>query len=313
MKPVGAADETPIELNEVSAGYGLSTVVRDTTLRIGHGITLLAAPNGAGKTTFLRLCAGILQAKSGHIRVLEDDPYANSGVRAKIGYLSHQVGLEPRLTVAENLEFWARMRGLAGQSRRSGVAEVITELDLGKLASAEAGTLSRGQRQRLSLARALIGRPRLLLLDEPATGLDPGWYEKVTGILETRVREQGASVLLASHDPRDHATGWRVLEIDGGVIRDRPHGVHSGAARYRVEVVSPVRIVQRGPWRLDYEPDDPRVMTVELAANGALAEFVAALEQVSATVASISLLGTLSGDAGGTDADGVLSSTGERQ
>jgi ABC-type multidrug transport system ATPase subunit len=280
----------PIELTEVSAGYGGDAVIKSTTIRVDHGITLLAAPNGAGKTTFLRLCAGILHAESGRVSVLGGDPYASAGVRARIGYLSHQVGLEPRLTVAENLEFWARMRGLGPARRREVVGEVIDELDLGGLASSRAGALSRGQRQRATLARTLLGRPELLLLDEPATGLDPGWYGTIAGILERQVREDGVCVLLASHDPRDHAAGWQVLEISDGVIRGRPMGDQQAVTRYEVRVASPVRILQRGPWQVEYQPGDEAAMTVTLTAPGALAGFVAALDEVSATVVSIRLL-----------------------
>lgn len=280
----------PIELTDVSAGYGRDLVIRDTTIQVDQGITLLAAPNGSGKTTFLRLCAGILQPVSGTVTVFGGDPYADPGIRAMVGYLSHQVGLEPRLTVAENLEFWARMRGVSPRRRGTAVSEMVADLGLGEIAASRAGMLSRGQLQRATLARALLGRPNLLLLDEPAAGLDPGWYEQITQILESQVRDDGGCVLLASHDPRDHAAGWQVLEIAGGVIRNRTRNDGSRAACYRVRVASPVRIVQDGPWRIDYQGDDPAVMLVTVTMPGALAGFVAALEEVSAMVVSISMI-----------------------
>lgn len=286
---------SPIELTDVSAGYGRDLVIRDTTIKVDQGITLLAAPNGSGKTTFLRLCAGILQPASGAVTVFGGDPYADPGIRAMIGYLSHQVGLEPRLTVVENLEFWARMRGVGPRQRRIAVSGVIADLGLGEIAASRAGMLSRGQRQRVTFARVLLGRPNLLLLDEPATGLDPGWYEQITQILESQVRDDGGCVLLASHDPRDHAAGWQVLEIAEGVIRSRSRNDGSRAACYRVQVASPVRIVHDGPWRIDYQGDDPAVMLVTVAGSGALAGFVTALEKVSAIVVSISLLSRVPG------------------
>jgi ABC-type transport system involved in cytochrome c biogenesis ATPase subunit len=258
-------------------------------VRISPGITLVAAPNGAGKTTLLRLCAGIMRPMSGRVRVLAEDPYARSAIRARIGYLSHQAGLDPCLTVADNLEFWARMRGYRGRQGRQVVTGVVEQLDLGSLASSPAGSLSRGQRQRAALARALLGQPDVLLLDEPATGLDPGWHDKLTRILEGKVRGNGACVLLASHDPRDHATGWKVLEITDGVVHHRRRDHGPAVARYQVEVASPVRITRRGPWEIEYADNDPVAMTVTLTAHGALAAFVSALEQASVTVVSIQL------------------------
>lgn len=303
----------PIELTAVSAGYGHDVIIRDTTIRVDRGITLLAAPNGAGKTTFLRLCAGILQPRSGRVSVLDGDPYASPRVRSRIGYLSHQVGLEPGLTVADNLDFWARMRGLGARQRRHAVSEAIAELELDGLASSPAGSLSRGQRQRASLARTMLGRPELLLLDEPATGLDPGWYETITRILERQVRAEGACVLLASHDPRDHAAGWQVLEITDGVIRGGARAGHKTVTRYQVQVASPVRIVQRGSWQVEYQSEDPASMVVTLTAPSALAGFVAALEQVSATVVSIRLLGSSPDGGDSVSRCGTALATGEHR
>lgn len=277
----------PIVLAEVCAGYGTTPVIRDTTLSVERGITLLAAENGAGKTTFLRLCAGILRPLAGEVRVLAGDPYADPAIRARIGYLSHQSGLDPRLTVADNLEFWARVRGYSGQRGRLAVSEVIEELGLGELAAKAAAMLSRGQRQRAALARALLGDSELLLLDEPASGLDPEWYDAVTRVLERRTAERGASVLLASHDPRDHATGWQVLGITEGVIRRRDRDAGPGWASYVVTVASPTRVAESGSWRIEYPAADPAAMRVTLTVAGALGAFISAVERAGATIVSV--------------------------
>ena len=138
--PPTPPSRSTVELTDVEAAYGSLPVLKNTTVRLDQGITLLAATNGSGKTMLLRLCAGILRPRTGLVRVLDGDPYQDA-VRQHIGYLSHQTGLDPGLTVTQNLLFWAGIHGDGPRMRRQHVAEVVEELDLRSLASTTASQL----------------------------------------------------------------------------------------------------------------------------------------------------------------------------
>ncbi|OQS39614.1 multidrug ABC transporter ATP-binding protein [Chromobacterium haemolyticum] len=145
----------------------------DTTIRRG-AITGLAGPDGAGKTTLLRLLAGLLQASAGTIRVEGLDPIADGdALRALIGYMPQQFGLYEDLTVQENLELYADLRGVVGAERRHSFERLLAFTDLTRFTARPAGKLSGGMKQKLGLACALLGSPRVLLLDEPSVGVDP--------------------------------------------------------------------------------------------------------------------------------------------
>ena len=145
----------------------------DATIRRG-AITGLAGPDGAGKTTLLRLLAGLLQASNGAVRVEGLDPIADGdALRALIGYMPQQFGLYEDLTVLENLELYADLRGVVGERRRHSFERLLAFTDLARFTARPAGKLSGGMKQKLGLACALLGEPRILLLDEPSVGVDP--------------------------------------------------------------------------------------------------------------------------------------------
>ncbi|MCD5361662.1 ATP-binding cassette domain-containing protein [Chromobacterium aquaticum] len=145
----------------------------DATIRRG-AITGLAGPDGAGKTTLLRLLAGLLQASNGAVRVEGLDPIADGdALRALIGYMPQQFGLYEDLTVQENLELYADLRGVVGERRRHSFERLLAFTDLARFTARPAGKLSGGMKQKLGLACALLGEPRILLLDEPSVGVDP--------------------------------------------------------------------------------------------------------------------------------------------
>ncbi|WP_249604951.1 ATP-binding cassette domain-containing protein [Chromobacterium sp. IRSSSOUMB001] len=145
----------------------------DATIRRG-AITGLAGPDGAGKTTLLRLLAGLLQASDGAVRVEGLDPIADGdALRALIGYMPQQFGLYEDLTVQENLELYADLRGVVGERRRHSFERLLAFTDLARFTPRPAGKLSGGMKQKLGLACALLGEPRVLLLDEPSVGVDP--------------------------------------------------------------------------------------------------------------------------------------------
>ena len=185
-----------IEVKHVSKRYGKIEAVRDVTLDLAPGeATALVGHNGAGKTTLLKLMLGLVHPTAGTIRVLGDNPAAGEfAARRKLGYLPENVSFNAALTGREILSFYARLKG-------EPVAKALGLLDrvgLGSASARRVATYSKGMRQRLGLAQALIGEPQVLLLDEPTTGLDPelrlSFYEIVQAL-----RDRGATVVLSSH------------------------------------------------------------------------------------------------------------------
>ena len=185
-----------IEIKHVSKRYGKIEAVRDVTFDLAPGeATALVGHNGAGKTTLLKLMLGLVHPTAGTIRVLGDNPAAGEfAARRKLGYLPENVSFNAALTGGEILSFYARLKG-------EPVAKALGLLDrvgLGSASARRVATYSKGMRQRLGLAQALIGEPQVLLLDEPTTGLDPelrlSFYEIVQAL-----RDRGATVVLSSH------------------------------------------------------------------------------------------------------------------
>lgn len=175
----------------VTKRYGASVALRGVDLEVGSGEAVaLFGHNGSGKTTLLKLVAGLLRPTSGTVTVDGSPPRA---VRGHIGYVGHQPYLYPYLSVAENLTFYARLHAV-DPARGAGLLEAV-----GMAAKRDAlvHTLSRGETQRVSLARALLHDPDVLLADEPFSGLDHAAAASLPALL----RREGRTLLVASHDP----------------------------------------------------------------------------------------------------------------
>ena len=185
-----------VEVSHATKRYGAIEAVRDISFMLEPGQTVaLVGHNGAGKTTLIKLMLGLIRATEGHVRVFGEDPAAGGiGTRRRLGYLPESVSFNTALTGREVLAFYARLKS----ESVDGIRALLDRVGLAKAAERRIGTYSKGMRQRLGLAQALIGRPRLLLFDEPTTGLDPGlrmeFYEIVS-----ELRERGATVVLSSH------------------------------------------------------------------------------------------------------------------
>ncbi|WP_046868520.1 ABC transporter ATP-binding protein [Microvirga massiliensis] len=185
-----------VEIHRVVKRFGKVEAVRGVSLTLGEGETIaLVGHNGAGKTTLMKLMLGLIRPTSGTIRVLGDDPAAGEfAARRRLGYLPENVSFNTALTGQETLAFYARLKR---QNKRE-VASLLERVGLTHAADRRVGTYSKGMRQRLGLAQALLGEPRILLLDEPTTGLDPALRQTFYDIVE-ELRARGATVLLSSH------------------------------------------------------------------------------------------------------------------
>jgi ABC-2 type transport system ATP-binding protein len=170
----------------------------DLIVRAGEFYTLLG-PNGAGKTTTLRLIAGLLRPDGGSIRVFGIDALADPVAAKRImAWVSDEPMIYDKLTPYENLEFVAGLWGIDGPTAQARAAELVGWLGLGPHAHERCEGLSKGMRQKVALAGALVHEPKLIILDEPLTGLDAGSARAVKDVLLARVRA-GATVLMTTH------------------------------------------------------------------------------------------------------------------
>jgi heme exporter protein A len=208
-----SSPEPAVRCDAVTRLYGERRALDGVTLAVEPGErVLLTGGNGAGKTTLLRMLATVLRPHGGSVRVAGHElPRAARQVRPLIGYLGHEPLVYPSLTVGENLALYAALHGaapdqagrvldLVGLARRSG--DVVSEL-------------SRGMRQRLGLARAMLNRPAILLLDEPTTGLDEDGRDRLRTLLE----QHEGTALIATHEPDwfGRIAGRRVQLAEGRV------------------------------------------------------------------------------------------------
>lgn len=175
--------------------------VRDVSLRVLPGrIHALLGPNGAGKSTTVRMCATLLRPTSGSVAVDGVDAVAHpERARARVGLvLGGDLGFYPRASARDNLLFFADLQGLSHRERRRAVDRALERVDLADYGAMKVGGYSRGMRQRLHLARAILADPALLLLDEPTAGLDPDVSLHVRDLVR-ELAAQGVGVLLTSH------------------------------------------------------------------------------------------------------------------
>ncbi len=187
-----------IETEDLGKRYGDVTAVEHLSLRVTEGeIYAFLGLNGAGKTTTIRMLLGMIKPTSGTARVLQTRVRLGSREPwAAVGYLVEAPHCYPELTVVENLEVARRLHpGTAPQA----VSQIIERMGLSVYANRRAGNLSQGNAQRLGLAKALLHHPKLILLDEPANGLDPAGIVEIRELLLELTREQGATVFMSSH------------------------------------------------------------------------------------------------------------------
>jgi heme exporter protein A len=207
-----------IEVRSLVKRFGLLPVLRGVEFEIEPGeFVALLGPNGAGKTTLLRILATLSRPTLGRVRVGGYDlPGQAAAVRRRLGVVSHHPLLYGDLTAEENLRFYGRMYGLAQAEARLRAA--LAQVGLARRGRDLVRTFSRGMQQRLSIARAILHDPEVMLFDEPFTGLDQDATAMLDGLLR-EVAAQGRTVLMTTHDlPRALASASRVMILSRGAI-----------------------------------------------------------------------------------------------
>ncbi len=249
------------------------------TLQPGERVALLGH-NGAGKTTLFKMMLGFLKCDGGEISVLNAAPGSRSA-RQGIAYLPESVAFPAALTAEEVLKFYARLKG----QKTDAAMPLLETVGLADAAARRIGTYSKGMRQRLGLAQALIGRPRLVLLDEPTTGLDPISRQNVYQLIG-EIAEQGATVLLSSHALTElEARTDRILILSKGrlVADDR-------LSSLRAQAGLPIRL------KVWTKPGAVKAVAEQLGAgrmNGQSVEIDCEMDDKVRTLSAISALGSL--------------------
>jgi ABC-2 type transport system ATP-binding protein len=212
-----------VDINGVSHQYGDHHALRDLTLQIDDGVLFgLLGPNGSGKTTLFRILATLMPPTTGTARVFGmDTTTAPDAVRARLGSVFQAYALDENLTVRENLRFQGALYGLSGSSLRHRIDELLERFGVHDRADDSVDTLSGGLQRRVDLARGLLHRPDLLLLDEPTTGLDPAARRTFWQSIERLRHAEGTTLLVATHLMEEAERCDRVAILaDGACVAD---------------------------------------------------------------------------------------------
>ncbi len=224
----GTSHDVTASLSGLVAGYGTSEVLGPVNLTLRPGVTALLGRNGSGKTTLMRTLCGVIPPLRGTCTVLGETVADGAAVRTRVGYLGHRSALAGALTVRENLRFWEDLSGIVPQATVIPADQLVARFELAEILSRKVSSLSRGQRQRVDLARLAMTDPEFVVLDEPLTGLDPV-----------------------------HAARTRALLADWGTRRTLLYSTHSIPEALeladRFVVVVGRRLVEVGP-RTDHTP-----------------------------------------------------------
>lgn len=197
-----------VELTGVTKRFGTHRAVKELNLVLKAGESVgLAGHNGAGKSTLIKLILGLITPEEGEVKLFGKPTGSKSAaqVRSQIGYLPETVALHPSLTGLETMDFYAKLKKQSLTKNR----ELLERVGISQAASRRVGTYSKGMRQRLALAQALLGKPKVLLFDEPTTGLDPASRQMFYEVVR-ELNGRGATVLLSTH---------ALAELDGHADR----------------------------------------------------------------------------------------------
>jgi heme exporter protein A len=217
LSPTTGSERLGLVFDQVEKRYGALTALRRISLEIQPAeFVALLGPNGAGKTTLLRIAAQLVRPNAGRVTVKGLAAESLEIVKSRIGMVAHSTLLYDELTAEENLLFFARLYGVANAAPRA--AELLAAAGLKERASSLVRTFSRGMRQRLAIARALIHSPRLLLLDEPSSGLDQQGREWFAATL-AHLQQEGCTIVASTH-ARDEVLrlATRAVRLESGRI-----------------------------------------------------------------------------------------------
>ena len=270
-----------VEAHGLGRDYGALVAVDDLTFAVQPGEVLgVLGPNGAGKTTAIRVLTTILAPTRGSFAIAGIPGGRASEIRGRIGVLPESAGYPARQTGEEFMRYFARLYGRSRMSARAVAQDLLAEVGLADRRRSLVSSYSRGMRQRLGIARALVNEPRVVFLDEPTLGLDPAGQRQILGTVKRIAAERGAAVLLSTHLLAEvEETCSRVMILNRGrmvaegtvadILR-KAQAPRSGRIRVPSELVSKAAAAcARAPGVKSAEADgQPGWVTVTLASNG---------------------------------------------
>ncbi|MDX9972966.1 MAG: ABC transporter ATP-binding protein [FCB group bacterium] len=210
-----------IEATDLSKWFGEVVAVNNLQVSIGPGVTGLLGPNGAGKTTFIKLALGIYRPSRGNIRLFGEAPRNNLPLLRRIAYCPESDTFHEGATGYEFVYWLARYSGLTARAARAGSLECIEQVGMTARMHDPIGAYSRGMRQRIKIAQALVSKPDLLFLDEPLAGLDPRGREQMYSLVRA-IGDEGRTVIMSSHIlyEIERVTSKVVLLHNGAILAD---------------------------------------------------------------------------------------------
>ena len=215
-----------IEINKLSKKFKNTLAVKSISFKISKGTIIgLLGPNGCGKSTTIGMMLGLIKPTSGSVLINGKNIEKNrTNLLEKMNFISPYVELPKKLTVEENLKIYGRLYGV--KSLKNKISELMEKLNLTEFKSRKSGELSSGQKNRVSLAKALINEPEILLLDEPTASLDPDVGDYIRGFIEDFASKKNATILLASHNMNEvERLCSEVMMMKNGEIIDKGKSV----------------------------------------------------------------------------------------
>ena len=293
----GVAEGAAIRTLGLTRDFATVRALDDVTLEVPQGIVFgLLGPNGAGKTTMIRVLLGLLEPTSGTAEALGFDTRPDAArIRERTGALLEHTGLYERLSAEDNLDFYARVWRLPAAKRSERIRSLLTSMGLNERRGEKVGGWSRGMKQKLAIARALLHRPALLFLDEPTAGLDPRAAFDLRNQLARLVRDEGVTVFLTTHnlaEAEQLCAMIAVIRAGRLVAIGSPDRLKRGSGAGRIEIIghgmrgAPLEAV-RGHPDVHGVGGDETCLVVELAPGATAGPLVALLVEYGATVEEV--------------------------
>ncbi|MGC4046058.1 MAG: ABC transporter ATP-binding protein [Armatimonas sp.] len=241
-----------IEMNRASRWHGRVIGLNDVSFRVDNGLTALLGPNGAGKSTLFKMATGQIRPTTGMVKVMGMDPFGNPNVMRKLGYCPEIDNFYEEMTGREFVTLLGSMSGISGAKLKNRVAEVIEQVGMTDRCDRKLGGYSKGMRQRIKIAQAIVHDPQVILLDEPLNGLDPIGRRDVVDLMKTWAAA-GKCVLVSSHI---------LYEVEQ--ITDQILVIYRGRVLAEGDIHSLRELIAEHPHHIRVQVDRPRPLAAAL-------------------------------------------------